>query len=464
MTLTLRNRIAAFNSLATAILIFVLFVSIYLVVANTVYEKMNHELREESYEFLSDYKIVDGKFNFKHPFTWAAGGHGNVEMSPIFVQIMDTSGLIIQKTSNLLGDSLVCQNNLHDEIIISSMLNGKPIRQYQAPIFSKEKKILGVILIAIPLKEATMVLQNLLVVLFVSYPIFLIALFTISRSIAGKTIEPINDIITTTEKITKENLSERIQSPKHKDEIFLLGKNINELLSNLEDALLREKQFTADASHELRTPLSVIQGTLEVLIRKPRPQEQYIAKVSDVIRETKRMSELIDHLLFLARLESSTVKVFKQPINIHDLFENLQARYAVILKSKNLSLLKFIEEGAVVKAEPSMLTIILENLISNAITYSNYGGEITLSVRTLGKNIALQIQDTGLGINEIQLKNIFNRFYRAEESRNSFPGGIGLGLSIVKKLAEIQNIAINVESQLKEGTTFTLIFSEPNMG
>ncbi|NCQ16986.1 MAG: two-component sensor histidine kinase [Ignavibacteria bacterium CG_4_8_14_3_um_filter_37_9] len=457
MNFTLRNRIAAFNSLATAILILILFFTIYLVIDGFVYEKIDDELKEESLEFLADYNVVDGKFIFKHPFSWAAGGHGNVEVNPIFVQVMDTSGSIIQKTSNLLQESLVYLDTTKIEIFFSSNLNGKPIRQYQTRIITHDKKYIGTILLAIPLKEATLVLQNLLMVLVVSYPIFLIALFIISRSIAGKTIEPINKVITIAEKITKENLSERIPLPKHNDEIYLLCKKINELLSRLEEALLREKQFTADASHELRTPLSVIQGTLEVLIRKPRPQEQYIAKVSDVIKETKRMSDLIDQFLFLSRHENSSVKVFMQPVNSKELFDNLEARYTDLLKAKNLTLEKVIEEGISVKAEPAMLTIMLENLLSNAIKYSNSGGRIYLSVKRVDKNIRLQIKDTGLGLEEGQLKNIFNRFFRVEESRNSSPGGIGLGLSIVKKLAELQKISILVDSKMNEGTTFTLI-------
>jgi len=458
MNFTLRNRIATFHSLATALLILVLFITIYLVVDSSVYEKMDSQLREESYEFISDYKIVDGKMIFKHPFTWAAGGHGKVEATPVFVQVMDTLGSDIQKTSNLLQESLVFDKGNMDEIYFSTMLNGKPVRQYQAPILSKDKKFLGTILIAIPLKEATMVLQNLLVVLVVSYPIFLIALFAISRSIAGKTIEPINDVIAIAEKITKENLSERIPFPKHKDEIYLLSKNINELLSRLEDALLREKQFTADASHELRTPLAVIQGTLEVLIRKPRTPEQYTAKISDVMNETKRMSELVDQLLFLARYENSQLKVFAQPIDGENLFDDLRRRYTQILQQKNITLQSQIDKQVAIKAEPAMIAIIMNNLLSNSISYTNFGGKISFSVEKIMNQSAIVLADTGIGMKEEELKNIFNRFYRVEDSRNRNNKGVGLGLSIVQKLAELQNISLDVKSAPMQGTSVTLFF------
>jgi len=423
-----------------------------------VYERLDSQLREESFEFTSDYKIIDGKFVFKHPFSWAAGGHGKVEATPVFVQVMDSAGGFVQKTSNLLQEFLVYQKGVTEETFGSTSLNGKPIRQYQVPIFGKNKLLLGTIIVAIPLREATMVLQNLLMVLIVSYPIFLLALFVISRTFAGKTIEPINELIAMAERITKENLSERVPLPKHKDEIYLLSKNINELLSRLEEALLREKQFTADASHELRTPLSIIQGTLEVLIRKQRAPEQYTAKIKDVINETKRMSELLEQLLFLARYESSTVSVFAQPIDGEQLIADLKHRFESILMQKNITFTCHCDKALPLKAEPSMLLIMLSNLISNAITYTNFGGVISLTFTKVADTPAVVIADNGIGMREEDVKNIFNRFYRAESSRNRNINGVGLGLSIVHKLAELQNISLDIKSTPKVGTTVTLLF------
>ena len=166
------------------------------------------------------------------------------------------------------------------------------------------------------MQESEIVLENLQKALLVSFPIILIILFFTTRYIAGKSIAPINNVITTANRITRENLRERISLPENKDEIHLLISTINELLNRLEDNLLREKQFTSDASHELRTPLSVIKGTLEVLIRKPREIHQYEEKINYCIRETDRITKLIDQLLFLARYDSGKVLPNKIKINI----------------------------------------------------------------------------------------------------------------------------------------------------
>ncbi len=147
-------------------------------------------------------------------------------------------------------------------------LSESPIYQVQYPINNSKNETTGYLLVAVPLEESELVLENLQKALFISFPIILIILFLTTRYIAGKSIAPINGVITTANRITRENLRERILLPENKDEIHLLISTINELLNRLEDNLLREKQFTSDASHELRTPLSVIKGTLEVLDKK----------------------------------------------------------------------------------------------------------------------------------------------------------------------------------------------------
>ena len=124
--------------------------------------------------------------------------------------------------------------------------------------------------------EIVLILKN---ILLISFPIILILLFLIARFFAGKSIQPIRTVIETSNKITKDNLQTRIPLPQNKDELYILSQNINNLLDRIENAIEREKQFTSDASHELRTPLAVIKGTMEVLIRKPRNQQEYEDKI-----------------------------------------------------------------------------------------------------------------------------------------------------------------------------------------
>src|SRR5690606_15545484 len=140
----------------------------------------------------------------------------------------------------------------------------------------------GYMLVAKSFEDARELLTNLRNILMVLYPGILISLFLSMRFLAGKSIQPIQQIIQKTNLISQSNLNERVPVAEPNDEIAQLTRSINELLTRLEQSLTREKQFTSDASHELRTPLAVMQGTLEVLIRKPRTSEEYVEKVKMV--------------------------------------------------------------------------------------------------------------------------------------------------------------------------------------
>ena len=261
MNLTFRNRIAAYYLITTALIIALIFISIYFIVYKTVFAHLKEDLDSELAELKKSIVVyAENELIFANPLEWEEGEHKQIEVNPTFIQVTDKFGRIIKKTPNLLNDSLVVEKNKLAKFYSSGHLSRSPIYQIQYPINNDRNQALGFILVAVPLEESELVLENLFTSLLVSYPIILIILFLTTRYIAGKLIAPINNVITTANRISKENLRERILLPENKDELHLLISTINELLNRLEDNLLREKQFTSDASHELRTPLSVIKG------------------------------------------------------------------------------------------------------------------------------------------------------------------------------------------------------------
>jgi signal transduction histidine kinase len=277
---------------------------------------------------------------------------------------------------------------------------------------------------------------------------------------AGKNILPIKKVIDSAGKITKENIDERIELPQNKDEIYTLTETINCLLDRLEDAVLREKLFTADASHELRTPLSVIKGTLEVLIRKRRDAEQYESKIAYCINEVDRMSNIIDQLLMLARYESGKIEPMTREIELNESIRYLMLRTEPLAQEKGIEI-KFQEDNKyVVKADPSMIEVILENLLSNSIKYSNGSKEIDISIEKKEDKVICSVKDFGIGMKKEQISRIFDRFYRSEEARSTQHSGNGIGLAIVKRLADIQNLEITYTSEPNKGTTATVVFPD----
>lgn len=456
--LSLRNRISFYYLGATAVLVLILFITIYYVVYKTVYTHLDSDLNAESSEVFKGIVILNDKFIFANPFEWTEKEHSQIEVNPTFVQVCDTNGIVIKKTMNLLDSELKFYHRVKTKNHFDAELSGQPTRQLQMPIQNPNGKILGYLIIAIPLEESAIVLNNLKFVLLSAFPIVLIALFFITRFFAGKSIEPVNKVISTAERITKENLEERIELPLYKDELYKLTSTINQLLNRLEDAVLREKQFTSDASHELRTPLAVIKGTLEVLIRRPREVEQYESKISYCINEVNRMSTIIDQLLMLARYDSGKIVPNVVKIELKDKAQAVIKRLQNQITIKNISVKINDDDNIFVTADPDMTDIILENIISNSIKYSERDTNIEVKIEKNDSEILCIIKDEGIGMTNEQVLKIFDRFYRADESRNSKITGNGLGLAIVKKLADLQNLKLEIKSQPNYGTTVIVSF------
>ena len=429
---------------------------------NTVYSHLDSDLDLEINELKNSIVVTNGKTIFANPFEWNEREHGQIEVNPTFVQVTDAAGNVTRKTGNLVNDSLEFKNGIKNKIYFDSELSGSPIRELQLPYLGTDKKIIGFLLVGVPLEESALVLTNLRQALIISFPVILLILFMTTRIIAGKSIAPIHNVINTAEKITKENLEDRISLPPHNDEIYSLTSTINGLLNRLEDALLREKQFTSDASHELRTPLSVIKGTLEVLIRKPREAPHYEEKIQYCISETDRMTILIDQLLLLARYDTGKIIPIKTEFTISDKIDTVLQRLVPLLEDKKLIINRQDEEKFKLEADPSMMEIIFENILTNAIKYSDPGSTIDINLWKENGNIICSLKDYGIGMTDEQRKRIFDRFYRTDESRSSEEGGFGIGLAICKKLCDLQDITVKVESIPGKQTNFLLYFPSEN--
>ena len=457
--LNFRNRIA-FNYIAvTAALIAVLFFIIYFTVSDIVYSHLDADLDAETSEVYNSLVVLNDTIIFANPLEWKEGEHGQIEINPTFIEVMSKDGAVIRKSPNLREINIPFDPSINNKHYFNTMLAGSPIRQLQTELINPTGKVLGYLIIAIPLEESAVVLTNLKYTLLIGYPVVLMVLFFISRFIAGRSIAPVNKVIKTAERISKENLDERIELPLHQDEIHTLTLTINNLLDRLKDLVIREKQFTADASHELRTPLSIIKGTLEVLIRKPRDVNHYTDKINYVLDEVSRMSVLIDQLLELARFESEKITPALAPCDLIEIINSISSRLDNSLKNGNKSIELIKNVSGIVMSDSSMTEIMLENIISNSIKYSPQGSVIKIELIEDKDILLCSVTDSGNGIAEDQIPKIFDRFYRVDESRNSQISGKGIGLAIVKRLADLQNIPINVQSQVSVGTTFTFRFS-----
>ena len=452
--ISFKNRIALYYIVSTALLICAVFLVVYYSVKVSVYSDIDRDLKLEV-ETTTEQIIVDSKnFHISDPEEWEEREHNTLGINPVFIQLINKEGEILDKSPNLERHSLILKKEKKEELFYDSTIKNISVRQVQFPIFH-DGSLIGYVVIAMSLQDAKIVLTNLSEILFVGYFLILIALYFITRFIVGRSIQPISSIIETATLISKDNLSTRIPLPQNKDELFTLSETINDLLNRIENAIEREKQFTSDASHELRTPLAVIKGTLEVLSRKPRTQTEYEEKIKFCISEVNRMNYLVDELLLLARFENQKKTIKEESTFLNALILDVLARYSEIISDKKIKVNTVFEDDFYIETDPYLFSIILHNLISNAIKYSFNDSAIDIKLFEKEGQLVFTLQDFGIGISSTEISKIFNPFFRVNPSEHPDIKGTGLGLSIVNRLSSLLKFDINISSENK-GTLVVL--------
>lgn len=454
-SLSFRNRIALNYIITTALLIGLVFATIYVVVELRVSGHLNEDLQREVDRHSNEVEVKDGKIALKRHKEWMEREHNTVGVDPVFIEFLDIEGKLIDKSPNLKESHLLYDSTQKDNVFFNGELAEKRIRQVQVPILDENGKRVGHLLVAVAREGAEVVLETLRHILLITYPFILIILFFVARFIAGRSIKPINDIIDTSNRITKDNLTSRIPLPRNKDELYVLSDTINELLERIEKTIEREKSFTSYASHEFRTPLAVLKGTLEVLIRKPRQQEEYEEKVKYCVKEIDRLNHLVDELLILTRYENQKQSLKLEEISIKQVIDETLKFFSENIQQKNIVMkTDILPENIYLKTDTYLLSTIINNILSNAVKYSHQNGKIEIKVNEKDKYIFCEIKDNGIGIPEKDKGKIFDKFYRSTDHADI--KGFGLGLSIVKRFCSLLNIQIELFSKEGDGTAVKL--------
>lgn len=451
-----KNRIAFNYIISGAFLIAIVFLFIYNIVKYSVNQHINEEIQEELFKHLDDVSTDSNDTYLIQVDQWRAREHNSISVNPVFVEFYDNNKLLIDKSPNLKSSNLKLLSDEQNNLFIDTSLNQIPVRQIQTAIINKNK-VVGYLVVAMSMEdfEIVQILKNILIVLF---PLIIIILFFIARFFAGRSILPVKTIIDTSSQITRDNLQMRIPLPTNKDELYALSQNINNLLDRIEYAIEREKQFTSDASHELRTPLAVIKGTMEVLIRKPRNQQEYENKINFCISEVDRLNKMVDQLLLLARFENQKQNINNESIYLNALLLDQITRFSDKIATKKITINTNFTSEFYINSDSYLVSIIISNLISNAIKYTNNHGEISIILSQNSESLLFTIIDNGIGIAKNDLDKVFHSFYRADSLNNTTIKGTGLGLSIVKRLCALLSVTITIESELNVGTIINLSF------
>jgi len=229
-------------------------------------------------------------------------------------------------------------------------------------------------------------------------------------------------------------------------------------VENLKQSDTLRRELIANVSHDLRTPLATLQGYIETLFLKNKSltEEEQQHHLEIAIRHCERLSKLIEELFELARLDSQETKVRYEPFNISELAHDVIQKFDLSAEERQITIqTDYNQTLPFVNADIAMIERVMENLIDNAVRHTPEGGSIRLTFNVQNGDIAVCVSDTGCGISKEDLPNIFNRFYQRERTQESKIGHSGLGLAITKRILELHDKSIIVESKVGSGTTFT---------
>ena len=283
--------------------------------------------------------------------------------------------------------------------------------------------------------------------------------------ISQRVMSPILGITRFAERISSENLSERVPVRNPNDELGRLAITLNRTFDRLNNSISEIRRFTADAAHELRTPLAVIQTETEVAVREGQRNGQdanaILNRVAEVtLSETRRLSNLVDQLLTLSRHDSGFDSPAFEEVSLRALLLDVCESMHVVIKNKGQTLKIGELTEQTILGDDTMLSQLFFNLLENAMKYTPSGGTISVSSKPEGESIVVIVEDTGVGIAPEHIESIFQRFYRVDASRQT--RGTGLGLAICRAIVIAHGGQIHVESQPGQGTRFTVRFPEKN--
>lgn len=279
--------------------------------------------------------------------------------------------------------------------------------------------------------------------------------------ISGRVLRPIDRITAVARDIQAADLSRRIHLEGPEDELKRLADTFDQMLVRLEGAFSAQRQFVADASHELRNPLATLRTNLDLVAGAATPEERGTL-IAAAQRAAQRMSRLVDDLLVLAREGTPTQQ--RQPVELADAARHVAEEFEGRASERGVAI-RTTTSPAAITADPDAIRRALANLVDNAVRFAPEGSVVRIDVGRREPWVWMAVSDSGPGLTPDETSHVFDRFWRADDSRARAGGGAGLGLAIVRRIAETHDGAVRIVSEPGRGSVFVLWFpQQPGTG
>ncbi len=359
------------------------------------------------------------------------------------IVVAQANGIIVADTDlNYIGENIDSIEGVHQDLIIDGDKIGE--------LVVLQKNIEGLISLEQQFTSSTK--NSIIFGMIVS----IMTAVLLGIFFSNRITKPLEKLMAGIKQVSKGDTSYRVKV-ETRDEFHQLATAFNEMSSKIEENEQVRKNLMADVAHELRTPISIIGGELESIQEGViEPNQEILVKLSD---EVYRLSRLVNDLQQLSLAEAGRLSLNKMKTNIYDLTQRVISNFEWVKEDKNINFSVIGNKDIIANIDSDRITQVIINLVGNALRHVPENGRINIKINEdkINENIYIIVEDNGPGIPEEHLKHIFDRFYRTDTSRSRDQGGTGLGLSIAKGYVEAHGGTLEVESDLGEGSTFTVV-------
>lgn len=462
--LTTKQRFALVFSIYVFSFFVILYFIFFLIFNFIIFYQLRRDIAIESKEIITNNLLLDKNLVFVRDQAGASLREYLIahNTAAIFLdkdkKILRTYGIfalgnlqgdngILQMTDSLIGDKQIVEETAtwENQELATSVIALK-----------NNKNVIGYMILGKSLTEFSL-FKNMITLIFISLgALSLLGSFLVGYFISRRAFSPLNKMIKVIEEIELNKLDFLLPSKGHPgDEVVRLSEQFNKMLIRLKDMASRQSAFIANASHELRTPLTRAISSFDLLSLSSATSKE---EAKTIRKNLFKIDTILEKLLLLTKLKKDIKAVDSYALNTKDLLNTLKENFAKELAEKNLTLHNNLISSAELIIPYEYLLIVLKNLISNAIKYSDSGKEIFLIIEKKEERLVITVKDEGVGMTEEEIKHMFDRFYRG---KNKMGEGYGIGLSLVKQICDLYGVKIQVISQMKKGTSVSLFFPLP---
>jgi heavy metal sensor kinase len=450
-SLPIRVRLTALYFAILAVTLSLFGLSAYFEMRNSIHQTVDEELRARM-EGVRRLVERTSPYGGEEELRDELREHSEIRAGGALLQVSDQQGNWLYRSASMSGFEIPRPQKASTQPF-TFVFKDVPLRVLDAEVSAGNQSYF--VQVTAELDDFYDALHRFGALMLVSIPILLLCAAAGGYWMSRRALAPVDQITQTARNISVQNLSSRLIVPQTRDELQRLSETLNGMLERLEAAFKKIVQFTADASHELRTPVAVMRTRTELALRKPRTGDEYRETVVQVHSELEEISDLVERLMLLSRADYGAEVLQLSPANLGDIVRDACRQGRTLSEARRINFREQIPDSPIwVRADVRALRRLFLILIDNAVKYTPPGGEVTVVLDEQDGSALGIVRDTGIGISAEDLPNVFERFYRADKARSRESGGVGLGLSIGRWIAEAHAGTIEVQSSPGRGSIF----------